>query len=50
MQTLTPRKVEADFDSHPVKVVLDPNHSAVITKSGSLYTFGKDKNGCLGHN
>lgn len=29
---------------------MGPNHSAIITENGSLYTFGNDKNGCLGHN
>lgn len=41
--------------------MLGPNHSAIITsknnsyliikiENGSLYTFGSDKSGCLGHN
>jgi hypothetical protein len=49
------------LDSDPLKVVLGPNHSAIITsikyfkfilkiENGSLYTFGSDKSGCLGLN
>jgi len=43
-----PQKVDT-FDNNVVKIVMGPNHSAVITNTGDLYTFGKAALGVLGH-
>ena len=58
---MIPKKLETELDADPLKVVLGTNHSAIITsknytklliliENGTLYTFGSDKSGCLGHN
>lgn len=38
-----------DFPEPIKKVDLGPNHSAVVTESGALYTFGSGSHGALGH-
>jgi alpha-tubulin suppressor-like RCC1 family protein len=44
-----PKRVEA-FDQLDVKLLrIGQRHSAVITKSGELYTFGNGNWGVLGH-
>ena len=50
MSTLIPKRIETNFDSEPKKIIMGPSHSAIITKNGSLYTFGYDRYGVLGHN
>jgi len=45
---LRPQKVDT-FDNNVVKVVTGPFHTAVITNTGELYTFGKGTYGVLGH-
>lgn len=39
-----------DFSEPVKKCVLGPNHSAILTESGEVYTFGNGKYGALGHN
>lgn len=42
-----PKLIEVD---EPItKCVLGPNHSAVVTEKGSIYTFGSGSYGALGH-
>ena len=44
-----PKRIEA-FDNLDVKTIrMGLRHSAVITKDGSLYTFGNGNWGVLGH-
>lgn len=50
MQTNIPQKIDTPLDAEVQKIVMGPNHSAIITEKGSLYTFGYDRFGCLGHN
>lgn len=44
-----PKKVEG-FDNNVTQAVLGPNHSALITSEGHLYTWGNGSSGQLGHN
>lgn len=44
----TPKRVET-FSGNVKKVAMGLNHSAVLTETGELYTFGLGKYGALGH-
>lgn len=43
-----PQRVE-DFNNNVAKVSMGPNHTAVVTTDGELYTFGDGQYGALGH-
>lgn len=47
---MSPKKIGGFKANEIAKVELGQTHSAIITTSGELYTFGNGQNGCLGHN
>lgn len=44
-----PTKIDFFDDKDPIKLYIGQRHSAVVTKDGSLYTFGAGSWGVLGH-
>mmetsp|Transcript_15910 Transcript_15910/g.19420 ORF Transcript_15910/g.19420 Transcript_15910/m.19420 type:complete len:606 (+) Transcript_15910:599-2416(+) len=45
----TPRKVEALVGLHIAQIACGSRHTAVVTSSGKLYTWGDKENGVAGH-
>jgi len=41
MSLQIPKRIETEFDSDPQKIVMGPNHSAVITENGILIIIKK---------
>jgi alpha-tubulin suppressor-like RCC1 family protein len=44
-----PIKIDFFEGLNPINVYCGPQHYAIITENGDLYTFGEGKRGCLGH-